>query len=201
MKLSSHEIRQKYFDYFQSKWHAVIPSASLIPENDPTTLFTWSGMQPMVPYLLGEKHPLGTRIVDSQKAFRAQDIDDIWDNRHTTFFEMLGNWSLGDYFKDEQTSWIWDFYVNELGLSPDKIYISVYRGNEKFGISQEEEFFTTMKKKTGGVELEYLKICQFENQEDQIVRCFGTLGNILGSMKNLNGKMIIVIQHVIVEDS
>jgi len=88
-------------DFFASKGHAVILSASLIPENDSTTLFTGSGMQPMVPYLLGEKHPLGTRITDSQKSFRAEDIDEVGDNRHTTFFEMLGNWSLGDYYKKE----------------------------------------------------------------------------------------------------
>lgn len=93
----------------------------------------------MVPYLLWEKHPLGTRITDSQKAFRAADIDDIGDNRHTTFFEMLGNWSLGDYFKAEQIDWIWDFYVNELGLNPEKIYVSVYRGNETFGIPRDEQ--------------------------------------------------------------
>ena len=114
MKLNSHEIRQKYFDFYKERGHAVIPSASLIPENDPTTLFTGSGMQPMVPYLLGSPHPLGTRIVDSQKAFRAADIDDIGDNRHTTFFEMLGNWSLGDYFKEDQIQWAWDFYVGEM---------------------------------------------------------------------------------------
>ena len=130
---------EKYLRFFESKWHKIVPSASLLPENDPTTLFTGSGMQPMVPYLLGEKHPLGTRICDSQKAFRAADIEDIWDNRHTTFFEMLGNWSLGDYFKKEQISWIWEFYVEELGLNPEKIYISVYRGNKEFGIPRDEE--------------------------------------------------------------
>ena len=139
MTYTSAQLREKYLKYFESKWHAVVPSASLLPENDPTTLFTGSGMQPMVPYLLGEKHPSGTRIVDSQKAFRAADIEDIWDNRHTTFFEMLGNWSLGDYFKTEQIEWIWDFYVNELGLNPEKIYISVYRGNKQFGIPRDDE--------------------------------------------------------------
>lgn len=139
MQYTSAQLREKYLKYFESKWHAIVPSASLLPENDPTTLFTGSGMQPMVPYLLGEKHPSGTRIVDSQKAFRAADIEDIWDNRHTTFFEMLGNWSLGDYFKSEQIEWIWDFYVNELGLNPEKIYISVYRGNEQFGIPRDDE--------------------------------------------------------------
>ena len=139
MKYTSAELREKYLKFFEERWHKIIPSASLLPENDPTTLFTGSGMQPMVPYLLGEKHPLGTRITDSQKAFRAADIDDIGDNRHTTFFEMLGNWSLGDYFKKEQIQWIWNFYVNELGLNPEKIYISVYRGNEAFGIPRDDE--------------------------------------------------------------
>ena len=139
MKLNSHEIRKKYLEFMESKGHKIVPSSPLIPENDPTTLFTGSWMQPMINYLLGEKHPLGTRITDSQKCFRAADIDDIWDNRHTTFFEMLGNWSLGDYFKKEQTEWIFDFYVNELGLNPEKIYISVYRGNKSFWIWPDEE--------------------------------------------------------------
>lgn len=139
MNLKSSEIREKYLKFFEAKWHKIVPSASLIPENDPTTLFTGSGMQPMVPYLLGEKHPLGTRICDSQKAFRAADIDDIGDNRHTTFFEMLWNWSLGDYFKKEQINWIWEFYVEELWLNPEKIYISVYRGNEKLWIPRDDE--------------------------------------------------------------
>src|SRR5436190_23247173 len=100
--MKSSEVRAKYLEFFKNKGHAVIPSSSLIPENDPTTLFTGSGMQPMVPYLLGQKHPLGTRLADSQKCFRSQDIDEVGDNRHTVFFEMLGNWSLGDYFKPEQ---------------------------------------------------------------------------------------------------
>ena len=139
MKLTSAEIRKKYLEFFEKKGHQIVPSASLIPENDPTTLFTGSGMQPMVPYLLWEKHPLGTRIVDSQKAFRAADIDDIGDNRHTTFFEMLGNWSLWDYFKSEQIDWAWEFYVEELWLSPEKIYISVYRGNEALWIPRDDE--------------------------------------------------------------
>lgn len=136
--MTTTELRQKYLDFFKSKNHSIIPSASLLPENDPTTLFTGSGMQPMVPYLLGEKHPEGTRIADSQKCFRTQDIDEIGDNRHTTFFEMLGNWSLGDYFKDEQIDWIFDFVVNELGLDANKIYVTCFRGSEKYGIPQDE---------------------------------------------------------------
>lgn len=123
------ELRQKYLQFWQSKSHAIIPSASLIPQNDPTTLFTSSGMQPMITYLLGEPHPEGTRIADSQKCFRAEDIDEVGDNRHTTMFEMLGNWSLGDYFKKEQLEWLWEFLTAELKLDPRKIYTSVYSGD------------------------------------------------------------------------
>lgn len=137
--MTAKELRQKYLDFFQSKGHVIIPSASLIPENDPTTLFSGSGMQPMVPYLLGEKHPLGTRIVDSQKCFRAQDMEEVGDNRHTTFFEMLGNWSFGDYFKKEQIGWMFEFLTKEIGLDPKKIYVSVFRGDEKLGIPQDNE--------------------------------------------------------------
>ena len=137
MKISSAQIRQKYLKFFADRGHAVIPSAPLIPENDPTTLFTGSGMQPMLPYLLGQDHPLGTKLVDSQKCFRAQDIEEVGDNRHDTFFEMLGNWSLGDYFKKEQQAWIWEFLTKELGLDPQKLYISVFEGNDQ--VSRDEE--------------------------------------------------------------
>lgn len=125
------EVRRKYIDFFRNnpRNHREIPSASLVPENDPTSLFTSSGMQPLIPYLLGEKHPLGKRLVDSQKCFRSQDIDEIGDNRHTTFFEMLGNWSLGDYFKTEQLPWIFSFLTEDLGLDPKRLYVSVFEGN------------------------------------------------------------------------
>ena len=103
-----------------------IPSAPLVPENDPTTLFTSSGMQPLIPYLLGQKHPLGKRLVNSQRSFRAADIDEVGDNRHTTFFEMLGNWSLGDYFKKEQLPWIWEFLTQGLKLQKEKLFVSVF---------------------------------------------------------------------------
>ena len=118
--------------------HVIVPSAPIIPENDPTTLFTGSGMQPMVPYLLGEAHPMGMRIADSQKCFRSQDIEEVGDNRHTTFFEMLGNWSLGDYFKDEQIDMMWDFLVHKINMDPRRLYMSVYRGNESLAISRDE---------------------------------------------------------------
>lgn len=137
--MRSKDIRSKYLDFFRKKGHAVIPSASLIPENDPTTLFTGSGMQPMVPYLLGEHHPLGTRITDSQKSFRSVDIDEVGDNRHTTFFEMLGNWSLGDYFKQEQLTWIFEFLTDEIGLDPHRIYVTTFIGDPKHGIPKDVE--------------------------------------------------------------
>jgi len=135
--MTAQELRTKYLKFFESKGHTIIPSASLIPENDPSTLFTGSGMQPMVPYLLGEKHPLGTRITDSQKCFRTQDIEEIGDNRHTTVFEMLGNWSLGDYFKKEQIAWMFEFLTKEVGLNPEQLFITVFRGNEKLGIERD----------------------------------------------------------------
>ena len=125
-------IRRKYLDFFLKRGHVLVPSASLVPEGDATTLFTGSGMQPMMPYLMGEKHPLGTRLVDSQKCFRSQDIEEVGDNRHTTFFEMLGNWSLGDYFKKDQLNWFFTFLTDSeegLGLDPKKLYVSVFEGS------------------------------------------------------------------------
>lgn len=119
--------------------HAVIPSAGLVPENDPTTLFTGSGMQPLVPYLMGEIHPMGNRLTDSQKCFRAEDIEEVGDNRHTTFFEMLGNWSLGDYFKQKQLPWIYSFLVDEVGLDPQNIYVTAFQGDEKAHIPRDTE--------------------------------------------------------------
>jgi len=138
--MTTNELRQTYLDFFKEKEreHTIVPSASLLPENDPTTLFTGSGMQPMVPYLLGESHPSGTRIVDSQKCFRSQDIEEVGDNRHTTFFEMLGNWSLGDYFKEDQISWMFSFLIDELGLDPERLYVTCFRGNESAGIPKDE---------------------------------------------------------------
>ncbi|MFC1644576.1 alanine--tRNA ligase [Patescibacteria group bacterium] len=144
--MKASEIREKYLKFFESKGHVIIPSDSLMPQNDPTTLFTGSGMQPMVPYLLGEKHPLGTRITDSQKCFRAQDIEEVGDNRHTTLFEMLGNWSLGDYSKKDQISWIFEFLIKEIGLDPKNLYITVFRGNDEIGISRDTEAVDFWKK-------------------------------------------------------
>ena len=124
------EIIQKYLAFFEKRNHKVIPNASLVPMNDPTTLFTSSGMQPLVPYLLGEKHPQGKRLVNVQDCFRAVDIDEVGDNRHITFFRMLGNWSLGDYFKREQLQWVFEFITKELGLDPKKLYTTIFKGNQ-----------------------------------------------------------------------
>ncbi|USN88719.1 MAG: alanine--tRNA ligase [Candidatus Nomurabacteria bacterium] len=137
--MTGNDIRKKYLDFMAAKGHAVVPSSALVPDNDPTTLFTGSGMQPMVPYLLGETHPKGVRIADSQKCFRAEDIEEVGDNRHTTFFEMLGNWSFGDYFKEEQIDWMFTFLVDELGLDPNKLYITAFGGDEASGVPIDDE--------------------------------------------------------------
>lgn len=137
--MTVNEIRTKYLEFFQARKHTVIPSAPLVPQNDPTTLFTGSGMQPLITYLLGAPHPKGTRLVDSQKSFRAEDIEEVGDNRHTTFFEMLGNWSLGDYFKKEQIPWFFEFLTAEIGLDPHKLYVTVFIGDEKNDVPRDAE--------------------------------------------------------------
>ena len=124
------EIRNKYLNFFKSHGHAVIPSAPLIPENDPSVLFTTAGMQPLVPYLLGEPHPAGTRLTDYQKCVRTNDIDEVGDNRHLTYFEMLGNWSLGDYFKEESIQMSYDFLTKELGIPAEKLSVTCFAGDE-----------------------------------------------------------------------
>lgn len=128
--MTASDVLNKYIKFFENRGHTRIENSSLVPLNDPTTLFTSSGMQPLVPFLLGETHPQGVRLVNAQNCFRAQDIDEIGDNRHTTFFRMLGNWSLGDYFKKEQIPWFFEFLTDELGLPPDKLYVTVFGGNE-----------------------------------------------------------------------
>jgi alanyl-tRNA synthetase len=137
--MDAQDIRKAYLDYYAQREHAVIPRAQLVPQNDPTTLFTGSGMQPMIPYLLGENHPKGVRLTDSQTCLRAQDIDDIGDNRHTTFFEMLGNWSLGDYFKKQQIEWMYDFLTNVAGLDPSKLYVTCFIGTPEYDIPKDTE--------------------------------------------------------------
>jgi alanyl-tRNA synthetase len=137
--MTTQDIRTKYLDFFKERGHTVIPRALLVPQNDPTTLFTGSGMQPLIPYLLGETHPAGTRLVDSQTCLRAQDIEEVGDNRHTTFFEMLGNWSLGDYSKGEEIPWLFEFLTDVIGLDPNKLYVTCYLGNEEFTIPKDTE--------------------------------------------------------------
>lgn len=137
--MNAQEIRKAYLDFMKKNGHAEITRAPLILKDDPTTLFTGSGMQPLLPYLLGEKHPSGVRLTDSQTCLRAQDIDDVGDNRHTTFFEMLGNWSLGDYFKEVQIRQFFEFLTDVVGLDPAKIYVSCFIGDEKYGIPRDDE--------------------------------------------------------------
>ncbi len=137
--MTTNGLRRAYLDFFKNHAHVEIPSASLLPENDPTTLFTGSGMQPILPYLLGELHPSGKRLVDSQKCFRSQDIEEVGDNCHTTFFEMLGNWSLGDYFKTEQVQWFFLFLTDVVKLNPERLYISCFCGQEDIGIPKDKE--------------------------------------------------------------
>jgi alanyl-tRNA synthetase len=137
--MTAQEIRKAYLDFFKEHGHAAIPRAQLVPLNDPTTLFTGSGMQPLIPYLLGQTHPEGQRLVDSQTCLRAQDIEEVGDNRHTTFFEMLGNWSLGDYFKEDQIRWFFSFLTDTVGLDPNKLYVSCFIGSEKDGIARDDE--------------------------------------------------------------
>lgn len=130
LKITSKELRQKYLDFFKSKDHAIIPSASLIPENDPTVLFTTAGMHPLVPYLMGEKHPKGKRLTNVQKCVRTGDIDEVGDEVHCTFFEMLGNWSIGDYFKKESITYSYEFLTEILKIEKEKLAITVFEGDE-----------------------------------------------------------------------
>ena len=137
--MNAQDIRNNYLQFFKERGHSIIPRALLLPQDDPSTLFTGSGMQPLVPYLLGQEHPDGNRIVDSQTCLRAQDIEEVGDNRHTTFFEMLGNWSLGDYFKREQLPWFFEFLTDVVGLDPSKLYVTCFMGNDEFNIPKDTE--------------------------------------------------------------
>ena len=137
--MTAKELRGKYLEFFKARGHAVIPSASLVPQNDPTVLFTTAGMQPLVPYLLGEKHPQGKRLVNVQKFLRTNDIDEVGDATHGTFFEMLGNWSLGDYFKKESLSWSYEFLTSPewLGLDKNRLAVSVFAGDDDAPFDEE----------------------------------------------------------------
>ena len=135
--MTTNELKQKFIKFFQERGHSIIPSASLIPENDPTVLFTTAGMHPLVPYLLGEKHPLGNRLVNVQKCLRTDDIDEVGDDTHVTFFEMLGNWSLGDYWKKESISWSFEFLTKVLNIPVEKLAVTCFAGDED--ASKDEE--------------------------------------------------------------
>lgn len=137
--MNAQEIRNAYLKFFEERGHKAIKRAPLVLSGDPTTLFTGSGMQPLLPYLLGETHPEGLRLVDSQTCLRAQDIEDVGDNRHTTFFEMLGNWSMGDYFKEQQIRWFFEFLTDVVGLDPNKIYVTCFIGDKSHGIPRDDE--------------------------------------------------------------
>lgn len=158
--MKTSEVRAKYLEFFKKQGHAVVPRASIVPQEDPTTLFTGSGMQPMLQYLLGEQHPEGRRIADSQTCFRAEDIDDVGDNRHTTFFEMLGNWSLGDYFKSEQLEWFFEFLTTEIGLDPSKLYVTAFIGDKDAGIEKDTEAAEIWQRlfSTKGIEAEIVEV-------------------------------------------
>lgn len=148
--LVSQDIIKKYVSFFEKRGHKRIANAPLVPINDPTTLFTSSGMQALIPYLLGEEHPQGTRLLNIQNCLRAQDIEEIGDNRHTTFFRMMGNWSLGDYFKKEQIPWFWEFLTEELGLDPKKLYVTVFSGYDEIPKdTASEEIWTEILMKAG----------------------------------------------------
>jgi len=162
------EVRRRFLDFYAARGHAIIPSAPVRPEGDATTLFTSSGMQPLVPYLLGQKHPAGVRLADSQKSVRTGDIDDIGDNRHLTFFEMLGNWSLGDYFKKEQLPWVFEFLTSKdegLGLDPHKLYVTVFAGDPALNIPKDDESIGIWKDlfKKKGIEARDIVIGSEEN--------------------------------------
>lgn len=137
--MNAQQIRNAYLKFFSDRQHQVIKRAPLMLVDDPTTLFTGSGMQPLLPYLLGQDHPDGVRLVNSQTCLRAQDIEDVGDNRHTTFFEMLGNWSMGDYFKEQQIRWFFEFLTDVVGLDPNKIYVTAFIGDPEHGIPRDDE--------------------------------------------------------------
>lgn len=160
-------IRQKYLDFFAKKKHKIIPRSLLVPQNDPSTLFIGSGMQPLIPYLLGEDHPEGKRLVDSQTCLRIQDIEEIGDNRHTTFFEMLGNWSLGNYFKKEQINWFFEFLTTKLNLDPKRLFVSCFSGSPEHQIPKDEESFLIWSKLFEGVGIQAHQLDMTKNNLNQ----------------------------------
>ncbi|MBQ3271551.1 alanine--tRNA ligase [Candidatus Saccharibacteria bacterium] len=170
--MNASEIRQKFLEFQEKRGHKVIAPAPLVLENDPTTLFTGSGMQPLLPYLLGQPHPDGTRLTDSQPSLRLQDIEDVGDPRHTTVFEMLGNWSLGDYFKKEQIPAFFEFLTEVVGLDPHKIYVTCFIGNEKYGIPKDTEAAEIWQEvfKKAGVDAEIAEIGSAKNGDERGIK-------------------------------
>ena len=166
--MKSAELRWKFLDFFKDRGHKIIPSASLIPEGDSSTLFISSGMQPLVPYLLGQKHPKGVRLTDSQKSFRTEDIEEVGDGRHNTFFEMLGNWSLGDYFKKEQLTWIYSFLIDEIKIDASRLYATVFRGEEVIGVPKDSESVDILKQvfKTYGIDAKDVDFPENDGMQD-----------------------------------
>lgn len=181
--MTANELRKKYLEFFKEKGHVVIPSAPVVPENDPTVLFTTAGMHPLVPYLMGEKHPLGKKLVDAQKCIRTGDIDDVGDNRHLTFFEMLGNWSLGEYFKKDAISWSWEFMTDPkwLGLDPQRIYVTVFAGDKDAGVARDEDSIGIWKKQYEKIGME-AGVCELNQKAERNSRIF-----LLGKEDNFWG--------------
>ncbi|HKY73886.1 MAG TPA: alanine--tRNA ligase-related protein, partial [Patescibacteria group bacterium] len=175
--MTPNELRQAYIKFFTDHGHVEIPSALLVPENDPSTLFTSSGMQPLVPYLLGQPHPAGKRLVDSQKSFRAQDIEEVGDNRHTTFFEMLGNWSLGDYFKQEQLSWFFEFLTKVLKLDPQRLFVTVFAGNDSVPRDVESVEIWKSLFKSVGIDAKDVDRAEIDGMQDGRIYYYGEKKN------------------------
>jgi alanyl-tRNA synthetase len=163
--MNAQQIRSAYLTFFNERHHEIISRAPLMLRDDPTTLFTGSGMQPLLPYLLGQDHPAGTRLVDSQTCLRAQDIEDVGDNRHTTFFEMLGNWSMGDYFKEQQIRWFFEFLTDIVGLDPHNIYVTCFIGDDAHGIARDDEAATIWQQvfKEKGIDAKIVELGSAEN--------------------------------------
>ena len=170
--MDANTIRKKFFDFQVKKGHKIIAPAPLVLDGDPTTLFTGSGMQPLLPYLLGKEHPEGVRLCDSQPSMRLQDIEDVGDPRHTTVFEMLGNWSLGDYFKEEQIRNFFEFLTKEIGLDPHKLYVTCFIGNEEYGIPKDTEAAEIWQKvfKEAGIEAKIAEIGTAENGDKRGIK-------------------------------
>jgi alanyl-tRNA synthetase len=166
--MTTNEIRSKFLEFFKSKGHTVIPSAPVVPEHDPTVLFTTAGMHPLVPYLLGEDHPGGRRLANSQKCVRTTDIDEVGDNRHLTMFEMLGNWSLGDYYKQESIGWSFEFLTGDkwLGIDPHKLYVTVYEGDSQVPKDEESIEIWRTQFKSAGIDAKEGERIQMRGRDD-----------------------------------